>query len=324
MKTHDEYISSIQLFVDNELAGGERKDLLDHLEGCVFCQQVLEDAETFSDRVRQARPHVVASAALRERVLKELNSPANNIVGLDEGVTAPSAMKLGSHLFHWKPLAVAAILCITFGGVLSVPVLQRASRAERFIAVAVADHYSSADDSSLDVRSNSPQVVAAWFAQRVSFPFRIPDEGIASDDRAKYTLVGGRLVDFGGERAALLVFRLPHDRISLLVSSDKLARATGGRIVRSGELSFHVKESGNLHVATWDNKGLTYALISNVAMGNSHGCSTCHRDSAAAPGLRESTSLRHEGRRDQTAPALGDGELKRMILASMDQRQTLF
>jgi anti-sigma factor RsiW len=136
-------------------------------------------------------------------------------------------------------------------------------------------------------------VVAAWFAQRVSFPFRIPNEGIASDDRAKYTLAGGRLVDFGGERAALLVFRLPHDRISLLVSSDRLAKATGGRIVRSGALSFHAKELSDLHVATWDNKGLTYALVSNVTVGDSHTCSACHRDSAGAPGLPASASLQH-------------------------------
>jgi anti-sigma factor RsiW len=151
--------------------------------------------------------------------------------------------------------------------------------------VAVADYHSSTEDSSLDVRSSSPQVVAAWFAQRVSFPFRIPNEGIASDDRAKYTLAGGRLVDFGGERAALLVFRLPRDRISLLVSPDRLAKATGGRIVRSGELTFHAKVLGDLHVTTWDNKGLTYALVSKVSMGNSQACSTCHRDSAAAPSL---------------------------------------
>jgi anti-sigma factor RsiW len=293
MKTHDEYITLIQLFVDNELADGEREDLLDHLKGCVVCQQALEDTKAVSDRVRRARPHIVASAALRQRVLKELNTPANNIVSTARAATARTAMQRPSRLFHWKPLAVAAILCIAVGGALSIPVLQRAARAKRFIDVAVAAHLSSADDSSLDVRSSSPDVVAAWFTQRVSFPFRIPNEGIASDDRAKYTLAGGRLVDFGGERAALLVFRLQHDRVSLLVSSDRLAKATGGRIVRSGELSFHSKELGALHVATWDNKGLTYALVSNVPMGNNNACSTCHRDSAAAPGLPTSASLQY-------------------------------
>jgi hypothetical protein len=50
---------------------------------------------------------------------------------------------------------------------------------------------------------------------------------------------------------------------------------------------------GDLHVATWDNKGLTYALVSKVSMGNSQACSSCHRDSAAAPGPSESASLWH-------------------------------
>ena len=278
--------------MDNELSDREREDLLEHLEGCVDCQQALKDTEAVSIRVRQARPRIVASAALRQRVLKELNTPANNIISIAGAATARTAMTRLSSLLHWKPLAVAAaILAIAVGASLSIPVLQRAYRAKRFIDAAVADYRSSADDSSLDVRSSSPDVVAAWFAQRVSFPFRIPNEGIASDDRAQYTLAGGRLVDFGGERAALLVFRLPHDRISLLVSSDRLAKATGGQIVRSGELSFHAKELGDLHVATWDNKGLTYALVSKVIMGNGQSCSTCHRASVAAPRLPESASL---------------------------------
>jgi anti-sigma factor RsiW len=294
MKTHDENLTMIQLLVDNELSDREREDLLDHLQECVVCHQEFEDTKACSDRVRQARPRIVASDALRQRVLKELNTPANNVVSMaGAAATASTAVRRLSSLFHWKPLAVAAaILCIAVGGALSIPVLQRASRANRFIDAAVADYHSSADDSLLDVRSSSPQVVAAWFARRVSFPFRIPNEGVASDDRAKYTLAGGRLVDFGGERAALLVFRLPHDRISLLVSSDRLAKATGGRIVRSGELRFHAKELSDLQVVTWDTKGLTYALVSKVSMGNRQACSSCHRDSAAAPGFSESASLR--------------------------------
>jgi len=113
--------------------------------------------------------------------------------------------------------------------------------------------------------------------------------GIAADDRAKYTLAGGRLVKFGGEPAALVEFRMPNSRISLLVSSDKLASATGGKVTRSDGLSFHAEDVGEFHVATWDNKGLTYALISSIAMASSRSCSSCHRDSPAATAAMKSS-----------------------------------
>lgn len=170
--------------------------------------------------------------------------------------------------------------------------LRRELRAGNFVDAAIAEHCGSGYGRPLDVQSSSPDVVAAWFAQRVSFPFRMPNAGIAADDRAKYTLAGGRLVKFGEEPAALLEFRMPNNRISLLVSSDKLAAATGGKVTRSAGLRFHARDLGELHVATWDNKGLTYALISSVAMGSNRPCSTCHRDSPAATATLKRS---HEG-----------------------------
>ncbi len=50
----------------------------------------------------------------------------------------------------------------------------------------------------------------------------------------------------------------------------------------SDGLCFHARDLDDLHVATWGNKGLTYALISSVAMGSSRSCSTCHRNSPDA------------------------------------------
>jgi anti-sigma factor RsiW len=179
-------------------------------------------------------------------------------------------------------LAAAAIVCVAVSGVLYFSHFRRQSRARSLVDAAVTEHRSFGDGRALDVQSSSPELVTTWFAQRLSIPFRMPNAGIAADDRAKYTLAGGSLIKFGGEPAALLEFRMPNNRISLLVSSDKLAVAAGGKVTRSAGLSFHAEDLGEFHVATWDNKGLTYALISSAPMGSSHSCSTCHRDSPTA------------------------------------------
>ncbi|WP_254063716.1 hypothetical protein [Granulicella sp. S190] len=199
-----------------------------------------------------------------------------------QATSYPPIQKRYSVRPYWRPLAAAAMVLVTVAGVLSISYLRREARAESFVDAAVAEHRGAGDGRPLDVQSDSPDVVATWFAQRVSFPFRIPNAGVAADDRANYTLAGGRLVKFGGEPAALLEFRMPNNRISLLVSSDKLAAAAGGKVTRSAGLNFHAKDLGELHVATWDNKGLTYALISSVAMGGNNSCPTCHRERAAA------------------------------------------
>src|SRR5258708_39780138 len=109
------------------------------------------------------------------------------------------------------------------GGVLIIACQGRAVRGGVVVEAGVAEHCGAGDGRQLDVQSSSPDVVAAWFAHRVSFTFRMPNAGIAADDRAKYTLAGGRLVKFRGEPAALVEFRMPSNRISLLVSSDELA-----------------------------------------------------------------------------------------------------
>ncbi|MCU1252756.1 MAG: hypothetical protein JWQ49_5785 [Edaphobacter sp.] len=273
---NDDYSIMIQLFIDDELKGQEREDLISHLNDCARCQEELEEAKAFSARVRGARPQVEAPQALREKILSHMSDPTNRATS-----DPPAQKRFAVRPYRW-PLAAAATFLVAVSSVLSISHLRRESRAKSFVDAAVAEHHGSGEGRPLEVQSSLPDVVAAWFAQRVSFPFRMPNAGIAADDRAKYTLAGGRLVKFGGEPAALLEFRMANNRISLLVSSDKLAAATGGKVTRSAGLSFHARDLGELHVATWDNKGLTYALISSVAMGSSRSCFSCHRDSPAS------------------------------------------
>ncbi len=268
MKNHDDYSVMIQIMIDDELTGQEREDLISHLNDCVSCQEELEDARAFSARVRSARPKVEAPAALREKILSNMSNPINRSTP-DAPVQKSSAVRA-----YWRPLAAAAMFLIAIGAVLSNSYLRRESRAMSFVGTAIAEHRMSSKDRSFDVESSSPEVVAAWFAQRVSFPFRMPNDGIAADHRAKYTLAGGRLVTFGGQPAALVEFRMQNNRITLLVTSDKLATATGGKVTHSGGLSFHASDQGELHVATWNNKGLTYALISSIAMSSNRSCSS--------------------------------------------------
>jgi anti-sigma factor RsiW len=281
--------SQIQLYLDNELTGSDAEELFAHLEYCASCQNAMEEAEAFSRRLAQARPLAVAPVALRERIANLAATPA----ALKPETPLPESkvlvMRARKKTIRYA-LALAAMLFLVVGGTLLVPRLRVESNASSFVATAIDSHRALSDAAlQLDVQSESPSVVSAWFSQRVSFPFRMPDAGIAANNLAKYKLRGGRLVTFGGERAAVLVFQLSHDLVTVLIAPDRHARAIGGNVTYSDGIKFHALDRDRMHVVTWENKNLTYALTSTITGSTARACSTCHE--GASPEVVSSQSI---------------------------------
>ena len=273
--------SQIQLYLDNELTGSDMEELLAHLEYCTSCRSAMEEAETFSRRLAQARPFAVAPAALHERIANLAATQAALKPKMPLHESNVSVMSSHKKTIRYV-LALAAMLFLVVGGLLLVPRLWVESNANSFVATAIDSHRALSDAAlQLDVQSESPSVVSAWFSQRVSFPFRMPDAGIAANNLAKYKLRGGRLVTFGGERAAVLVFQLSHDLVTVLIAPERHARAIGGNVTYSDGIKFHALDRDRMHVVTWENKNLTYALTSNNTGSTAHACSTCHEGASA-------------------------------------------
>jgi anti-sigma factor RsiW len=280
--------SQIQLYLDNELTGSDSEEFLAHLEYCASCRSAMKEAEAFSRRLAQARPFAVAPAALHERIanLAATQTALKPEMPLHESNVSVMSSRKATIRYA---LALAAILFLVVGSLL-VPRLRVESNANSFVATAIDSHRALSDAAlQLDVQSESPSVVSAWFSQRVSFPFRMPDAGIAANNLAKYKLRGGRLVTFGGERAAVLVFQLSQDLVTVLIAPDRHARAIGGNVIYSDGIKFHALDRDRMHVVTWENKSLTYALTSNITGNTAHACSTCH--DGASPEVMSSQSI---------------------------------
>jgi anti-sigma factor RsiW len=276
-----DHCSQIQLYVDNELTGSDVEEFLAHLDHCKSCQREMEEAETFSRRLMQARPFAVAPAALRERIARLAETQAVLVPETQLHESKVRVVSFRKRAMRYS-LVLAAMLFLVVGGLLTVSHLRVESNADRFVANAIDSHRVLSDAAlPLDVQSESPSVVSTWFSQRVSFPFRMPDAGIAANDLAKYQLCGGRLVTFGGERAAVLVFRLSHDLITVLITPDRHARAIGGNVTYSDGIKFHSLDRDRMHIVTWENKNLTYALTSNIAGSAARSCSTCHEGASS-------------------------------------------
>jgi anti-sigma factor RsiW len=276
MMEHDDFSAEIQIFLDGELATQDEAELLSHLEGCASCRQQMEEAKAQSELLKRARPYQAAPAALREQILEMTRKETAQQQALGPKVIRPVFTRTRSDILQMA-VGLAAMLCLIAVGLFTLRHQRVEAKADSFIATALDTYRGIASQSmQLDVRSDSPEVVSAWFAHRVSFPFRMPNAGMASEDRAKYKLVGGRLVTFDGAPAALLAFRMSEQTVGILITSTKQARAVGGKMMYSSGIGFHSTDRDQAHVVTWENQNLTYALVSADPMTGKRSCSTCH------------------------------------------------
>jgi len=284
MKGCDDYCATIQLYLDKELSGQDLEEFRTHLARCETCQTELEAEERLSALLLRSRPLYLAPDALRERVLKTAQSFSLNTtsapVRLRKRITTMLAgpmQSAGRRVHNWGALA-ATLLFLVAASLLLAPRILRQSRANSYIETAVTAHRSFLNDNlPQEIQSESPSVVTAWFTGKVPFTFRLPSSAEEEGHEHVYRLLGGRLVHYRGEYAALVTYQKQQKKISLLVASNRSAVAAEGEEVPSGGIVFHYNKQSTFNVITWSSHGLTYALVSAMPGSGRQSCLVCHQ-----------------------------------------------
>jgi mycothiol system anti-sigma-R factor len=285
MSPCDENAVRVLSYLDNRLEGQELADFRAHLEQCSNCRASVETERDLSELLRRSRPLYAAPAALRARVaavVEQHAAPARArkgfygpILRMLETVSAAPARRLAGPRLIAVTLAVTAVL-LAF-----VPNFERRARAAEYVETAVATHRSNLDGSlPLELHSNSPEQVTAWFSGKLRFPFRLPAAQVTPESVPAYELTGASLVKYRGEPAALVTYRKQNEKISLLIASSESAAIAGGYEVRSGPLTFHYRTEAGFNVITWSTHGLAYALVSSVRGPARESCMVCHQSMA--------------------------------------------
>jgi anti-sigma factor RsiW len=280
-----DYSSAIQLYLDEELSGPDLQEFQAHLAGCETCRAELAAGEELSRLLHRSRPLYSAPDALRDRVMRTTElSPSSAPYASSRlrkrvlKILGRPFQSGGRGVLRW-PVLVAAILLIA--ALLPVPGILRQANANSYVEAAVAAHRSSLNGSlPLEIKSESPSAVTAWFAGKVPFTFRLPDDPEGVGHEQVYRLTGGRLVNYKDGYAALVSYRLQQQTISLLVASIKSAVAAGGEQVPSGGIVFHYSKQAGFAVITWSTHGLTYALVSSLPGSGRQSCLVCHQNMA--------------------------------------------
>jgi anti-sigma factor RsiW len=283
MSPGDECRVKILRYLDKDLQGRELNDFLTHLETCADCRGSLEAERALSYILHRSRPLYSAPAALRSRVsaivMQHAESPARIVfykstLRMLQTLVDPARRVLSTRMLALAVLLVGFLFAF-------VPNVVRQVLAASYVEAAAATHRSYLDGNRLlALRTNSPELVTAWFSDKVPFEFRLPNAQSAPKGTLAYRLSGASLVNYRGNPAALVIYEKESQTISLLVASSKSAVVAGGDEVRFGTLTFHYRTDEGFKVITWSNHGLSYALVSTVSGSAGESCLVCHQNMA--------------------------------------------
>jgi hypothetical protein len=63
----------------------------------------------------------------------------------------------------------------------------------------------------------------------------------------------------------------------LVITADATAQPSGGEEIKARGLTFHYNAIQGLKVITWSDRGLTYALVSDLEERGQQSCIVCHQ-----------------------------------------------
>ena len=260
----------LTLYLDDELQGEERGMVEAHLADCESCAALFARELNFLNAIRKGAPYHAAPPALRARVEKILSQ---------ERVVEESRPRRASRM-SWLVAAAAVLL------LLALPLLVRrvykqsnapAVKASTFALIAADTHLRHMRGQlPLEMESGSPQQISSWFLNKVNFSVKLPNYQESSGQDKLYTLEGARLVNYQSDYAAYVAYRMKDRPISLVITSDSVARPSGGEEIQARGLTFHYNAIDGLKVLTWSDRGLTYALVSDLEERGQQSCIVCH------------------------------------------------
>jgi anti-sigma factor RsiW len=258
MSDCDEVRHRLHPYIDNELAPEESLQVEAHLMDCARCRAEYDAIRSVVDVVRGARPlyEMPETSAARAQALIAAHGRRR---ALARSLAAGSVV-----------LGILALLAVLWWR-------RNPAGEDRFAPFAAENHVRYARAiMPLDFTSPDPAAVTAWLQKRLPFRFALPDYPAAGGEAKRYTLLGARLLQLGEEDLAYVAYTMRSRPISLLVASSEHIQPSGERAYVSGRLKFYISSVKGLDVIAWTDRGLSYALVSELTSRAAESCAVCH------------------------------------------------
>jgi anti-sigma factor RsiW len=280
----------ITLWLDGELQNDEISQLESHMDRCASCRECLASEKRFLETVRSAKPLHLAS--------HELGSKVETILAAHQPLPDSRAGLRQQVRRWWRQLAaiqqslpplrlqyLAVLVLIVVAGV-GIGFWRSDNQDPKGIASGPSSFALMAADTHrrylqrqlpLEIVSQVPDQISAWFAGKVPFGVKLPDYQEQSGQLKLYKLEGARLVGYQDDYAAYVVYEMYQRPIGLVVTSDSVAQPAGGEEIVARGLTFHFDSIYGYKVITWSDRGLTYALVSDLEERGQKSCVVCHQ-----------------------------------------------
>jgi hypothetical protein len=131
-------------------------------------------------------------------------------------------------------------------------------------------------ENSQQVLRNRFWLHTGRFKAKLQFPLALPASPAVPGEERPFRLEGARLVPVGERTAAYIAYQMQASPVSLIVTLDSVAIATGGVEADFKKVSFHYRTVEGYKVVTWSLHGLTYALVSQEGNSTQRSCMVCH------------------------------------------------
>ena len=271
-------------YLDDELRGAERDNLESHLADCEKCRKLFESQRAFLESVRNASPLHTASPELRARVAKIVNhSPAASLAPPKLRKRVQDFVQSSQRRSGYSRVAVLAgvmvIVAIAAFWFFAKSINQAPiRRASEFALMAADTHQRHLHRQlPLEIVSGAPAGISAWFAGKLPFAVKLPNYQESSGQEKLYELEGARLVAYKNDYAAYVAYQMRTRPISLVITSDAVAKPSGGEEILAKGIVFHYDSIDGYKVITWSDRGLTYALVSDLDERGQQSCVVCHQ-----------------------------------------------
>ncbi len=269
MNNCEEICKRLNLYLDNELQGEERAAVETHLQACGACAAIFQRELAFINAIRESGPLHVAPPELRARVQETLNSSKRPV----------SHPRFATR--RRFAVAIAAAIILVLG--LPVVIWRAVNRpgqpvVSSFALMAAENHLRrTRGQLPLEIETAAPQRISEWFGNKVDFSVKLPNYQESSGQEKLYTLEGARLVGYKDDYAAYVAYHMKDRAISLVITSDSVVKPSGGEEIVARGLTFHYNAIHGLKVITWSDRGLTYALVSDLEERGQKSCIVCHQ-----------------------------------------------
>ncbi len=259
-------------YLDCELDIREKLDVEEHILHCQECCDLLNEEKRFLSVIKNGCLKEAGPPTLKakiERMLEKKQRPFFHIF-----TNYPFSMAFAATL--------AGLLIILFTGKLFD---MGQSAIPPFVRTSVENHLEYIQGKlPLEVKSNDPRVVFAWFKEKINFMPMLP---VLKDENV--VLLGGRIANFEGDLMAFVSYQVEKNPVTMLIIQGKaeaFVESSDHTFLHGRRFNFSRYEG--LNTISWTDHGKNFALISNFSSQNIKGCAVCH---ARGSGLSDLNAL---------------------------------